>query len=138
MLKRHESVESLSSPDEDLSFALSTRFYLKDAESTGYVSSDRVGVSFTERSAPSSVIARREFEDKIKAATNVIEQVPLIDANGRVIGTRVVDMFPTKYKDIESAAVCWITKAGNYSVESISLAHALRFERSFRERFPSL
>lgn len=114
MLKKQGDLETLSAPsDEELSFALSTRFYLRDAESTGYVSADGVGVSLTEKSLPSRNIASHAFEEKVQSAIRVIERVPLINAKGSRVGTRVVAMFPTKYKDIERATVCWTSGTGS-------------------------
>jgi hypothetical protein len=139
MLKKQGDVETVSAPsDGGLSFAASTRFYLRDAESTGYVSSDGVGVSFTERSLPSANIARRAFEEKIESVNRVIERGPLVDPRGRQVGTRVVGMSPTKYEGIEWAAVHWTIGTGVYSVESVSLQHALEFERSFRVKIPNM
>jgi len=67
MLKNQRYVDTLSAPsDEDLSFALSSRFYLRDAEETVYVSSDGVNVSLTEsalrRAILPSTLLKKNFK----------------------------------------------------------------------------
>ncbi|HEV8428743.1 MAG TPA: hypothetical protein VGQ41_12655 [Pyrinomonadaceae bacterium] len=99
--------------------------------SQAYQSSDGIGVSVTRENRDSATRASKELQRKLKATTRVIERSPKLDEKGRRVGERVVAMFALDDSQKEQASVLWTNGRQFYYIESLSLKHALEFEKQF-------
>lgn len=76
---------------------------------------------------------KQAFEARIKEATKIIDQGPLLNGEGHVIGQRVVFEFADK--DQKTASVILVTDGNKLRViQSVSLDDALEFEKQANKK----
>ncbi len=96
---------------------------------TGYESSDGVQIGLFSRSCSSRKEATNALEEQAREATEIIERVPKLDAEGQQAGERVVALFYGGDPEIQRAAVFWTNGSSFESIDSPSLQHTLKFEK---------
>lgn len=96
-----------------------------------YQSSDGVGLTVTRENRDTADRANKELQRKLKGATRIIERGSKLDEKGQRVGERVVAMFALDDSQKEQASVLWTSGRQFYYIESLSLKHALEFEKQF-------
>ena len=96
-----------------------------------YESSDGVVVSMMRENRDSPPKADKALQRKLKKAIRIIERGSKLDEEGRRVGERVVAMFALDNSQKEQASVLWTNGQQLYYIESLSLKHALEFEKQF-------
>ena len=95
-----------------------------------YESSDGVGVGYSAGDYGSPSRAKKYLREKIKDALQIIERTPKLDDTGKLVGERVVAMYPPNAPFEELGSVFWTDGSHFYVIDSPSLKHTLEFERS--------
>ncbi|MFN2533006.1 MAG: hypothetical protein ABR555_17105 [Pyrinomonadaceae bacterium] len=96
-----------------------------------YKSSDGVGVTTTVENHRSPASAQKALQRKIRTAIKMIERGPKLKNKAERIGERAVLTFALPDFHKEQAAVLWTNGQRLYYIESLSLKHALEFEKQF-------
>ncbi len=96
-----------------------------------YESSDGVELSVTRENRDSSPKADKALQRKLKKAIRIIERGSKLDEKGQRVGERVVAMLALDDSQKEQASVLWTNGQQLYYIESLSLKHALEFEKQF-------
>ena len=101
---------------------------------TAYRSYDGVNLTFAHARFPSHEAAAEGFRRSLKDAVRVVERELLYDRKGEnVVGERVVAIFPpNEYAQSEWASVICLDGEQLYQISSLSLRHALAFDRANR------
>ena len=83
--------------------------------------------------SPAEVAERLNLQ--VKHADIILERSPKFDANGQLIGERIVATFPVNDFGYVWVRIYWTDGAQLYTISSLSLSEALEFEKtvSFRE-----
>jgi hypothetical protein len=103
--------------------------------SYGYVSLfDGVKLGTTSRKFASPDLAIEGLDRELSCATKILERGPKFDAQGKMIGERVVAIIRSPISGEQVAVVLWTDHSILCSIRSASLLHVLRFERT--ESFP--
>jgi hypothetical protein len=97
-----------------------------------YASSDDFRVYLTSDSYESPRLADHELQRIVESAVEIIEQGPVLNHEGRVVGERVVGRrnYGTLYN--ESAFIVWTYESRYNVVKGSSLMHVLAFEKAYR------
>ncbi len=88
-------------------------------------------VSVTRENRDSADRANKELQRRLKAALRIIERGSKLDDKGQRVGERVVAMFALSDSQKEQASVLWTNDQQLYYIGSLSLKHALEFEKQF-------
>ena len=101
---------------------------------TAYRSYDGVNLRFAHARFASQDAAAESFRRSLKDAARVVKREPLYDRKGeKVVGERVVAIFPpNEYVRSEWASVICLNGEQLYEISSLSLRHALSFDRANR------
>ena len=103
-----------------------------NASFQGYRSSDEVDVVLWTNVLSSPQSAAKEYENRVQNAKKIIEKGIKIDRDGNVVGERAVLIFPDRSNtDKEMVAVLWTRKTDLLVVETLSMKHALAFEKKY-------
>jgi hypothetical protein len=97
---------------------------------TGYEAPDGVKISISGAQFQSPSQAKRELRERLKPAIIILERGPKHDNKGGKVGERVVELFNSKEAGKRDALVLWTDKKNIHEVWSVSLSHALEFERT--------
>jgi hypothetical protein len=97
---------------------------------TGYEAPDGVKISKSGAQFQSPSQAKRELRERLKHAISILERGPKYDNKGRKVGERVLALFNSKEGGKRAVVVLWTDKKDMYEVGSLSLSHALEFERT--------
>jgi len=128
----NETQESSVKPDIEFSFVKGGNGRTRQGvrfSTVLYKSSDGVSVSATTEERRSAGAANKELHTRLRATRRIVERGSKLDEKGRRIGERVVAIYVLN--DKEQAAVLWTNGQQFYYIESLSLKHALEFERQF-------
>lgn len=134
---KSEDVNLKQAPDnQEITFAdkLGAKGTTKDGAPFSthvYESSDGVVVSIMRENRDSPTKADRALQKRLKRAIRIIERGSTLDEKGQRVGERVVAMFALDNSQKEQASVLWTNGQQLYYIESLSLKHALEFERQF-------
>lgn len=96
-----------------------------------YQSSDGTELIVTRENRDSASRANKELQKKLKAAITIIERGPKLNEKEQRVGERVVVTFAPDRSQEEKALVLWTNGNQLYYIESLSLKHALEFEKQF-------
>ncbi len=101
---------------------------------TAYRSYDGAHLTFAHARFPSREAAAEGFRRSLRDAVRVVERGPLYDREAEnVVGERVVAIFPpNEYAQSEWASVICLDGEQLYQISSLSLRHALAFDRANR------
>ena len=92
---------------------------------TRFRSSTGIPVELRVERRASPELARKALEDRLKRAVAVLQRGPLRDAAGKLVGERVLAVFPGPWE----AVVLATDGSRLHSVQSPSIRHVLEFER---------
>ncbi len=94
-----------------------------------YKSSDGTAIStrFERRKSPAH--AKKELNRNIEAAIEVMKREPKFDKDGRNIGERALLTSKQEESTNLQTAIVWTNGSQVYFIESLSLKHALEFEK---------
>ena len=96
-----------------------------------YQSSDGIELTVTRENRDSAGRANKELQKKLKGSLRIIGRAPKLDEKGERVGERVVAIFAFDDSQKEQASVLWTNGQQFYYIESLSLKHALEFEKQF-------
>lgn len=96
-----------------------------------YKSSDGVGVTTIVENHSSPASAQKALRKKLRTAIKIIERGPRTEDQAKEKGERAVFTFPLPGSNKEQAAVLWTDGQQLYHIESLSLKHALAFEKQY-------
>jgi hypothetical protein len=96
-----------------------------------YQSSDGIEVTVTRENRDSAGRANKELQKKLKGSLRIIGRAPKLDEKRERVGERVVAIFAFDDSQKEQASVLWTNGQQFYYIESLSLKHALEFEKQF-------
>jgi hypothetical protein len=101
---------------------------------TAYRSYDGVHLTFAHARFASREAAVEGFRRSLKAGARVVKREPLYDRDGvNIVGERAVAIFPPdEYSRSEWASVICLDGGRLYQISSLSLRHALAFDRAGR------
>ena len=101
---------------------------------TAFKSYDGASVFFAHARFPSHEAAAETFRLKLRDVVRVVEWEPLYDRRGEnIVGERVVAIFPpNEYAQAEWASVICLDEDQIYEISSLSLKHALTFDKANR------
>jgi hypothetical protein len=96
-----------------------------------YISDDGVKLSTYIERCPSAQFAKRALEKKVKEASSISARGPKLDKNGKSIGERVVLTVEKTQGERQSVSfICWTFGSELHWIQSLSLKHALAFEKT--------
>jgi hypothetical protein len=101
---------------------------------TAFRSYDGVHLTFAHARFSSREAAAEGLRRSLRGAVRVVERGPLYDREGEnVVGERVVAIFPPNgYAQSEWASVNCLDGEQLYQISSLSLRHALAFDKTYR------
>jgi hypothetical protein len=93
--------------------------------------SDGVSVTSFTQEFRSHAQANHSFSKRLKEASQVIEKKPKVDKAGHQVGQRAVVTFSYPGKKEQFSGIIWTEGPIFHDVESVSLEHAVLFEKRF-------
>ena len=96
-----------------------------------YKSSDGIAVTTIIENHSSPASAQRALRNKLRTAIKIIERGPRTETQAEEKGERAVFSFAAPVSRKIQAAVIWTDGQQLYRIESLSLKHALAFEKQF-------
>ena len=134
------------SPPNSLTFESSQEkvrrfFYTGDSCGTGfcihnYESSDGIEVVVSGSDTTAPKYAKRHYLSNLAAAKETIERTIVLDEHEKRVGERAVVAFATD--EVEQYRIVWTNGSEFWLISSLSLQHALEFEKTELTRLPSL
>lgn len=75
--------------------------------------------------------AERALGERIRTATQVLEQTPLLDEKGKQVGRRIVALFDSPEVPKQTPSILWTNGDMFYVIDSSSFKHSLLLEKEF-------